>query len=524
MIGGRGRDVRPRLFLLSGRECGLTVLELRDLSKRYGVTQAVKSVSLTARPGSVLGLVGENGAGKSSVIKMLAGVEQPSAGTIALDGRALTIRDTNDALRHGIASVFQELTVLRSLTVQQNLLLTNGPRHSWRSIDQRAGRHLAANILAQYDLPLPVTMPVRELPLGAQQMLEIVRAVERRPAVLLLDEATSALGAHEVQWLVRLVERLRGQGTIILFISHRWDEIVRFCTHVAIMRNGELVGEAETATLSEAEAIRQMTGHSFAASFPPKPAASEDVVLRARNLRSAVLRGVSFDLHRGEVLGLGGLVGQGQGALLEALFGVHALRSGQLELGDAALYLSGPRAAIRTGIAYVPQDRKTEGLLLSKSISVNMTLPILRHLSGMAGLIDRRRERDLVADAIARFSVEAQSGDDVVRTLSGGNQQKVLLEKWLQTRPRVLLLNDVTRGVDIGTKLQIYRAIVGCAEQGVAVVLYSTDTLELTGLAHRVLVFKEGVVNQSLTGAAVTSEGIVRASLVREGSDVVAMA
>jgi len=498
------------------------MLELRDLSKRYGVTQAVRSVSLTARPGSVLGLVGENGAGKSSVIKMLAGVEQPSAGTMLLDGRPLMLRDTNEALRHGIASVFQELTVLRSLSVQQNLLLTGGPMHAWRSLDQRAGRRLAETILRTHELQVPVDLPVRALPLGAQQMLEIVRAVERRPAVLLLDEATSALGAHEVEWLVRLVERLAKQGTIVLFISHRWDEIVRFCTHVAIMRNGELVGEAETATLPEAEAIRLMTGHSFAASFPAKPVAGAEVVLSVRNLHSAVLRGVSFDLRRGEVLGLGGLVGQGQGALLEALFGAHPLRSGTLDLGGVTLHPSGPAAAIRAGLAYVPQDRKTEGLLLSKSVSVNMTLAILSRLSGVAGLVDRRREQALVDAAIARFHIEARSPRDAVRTLSGGNQQKVLLEKWLQTGPRVLLLNDVTRGVDIGTKLQIYRAIADCAAQGVAVILYSTDTLELMGLAHRVLVFKEGSVNQSLEGEEITSEGIVRASLVREASHAMA--
>lgn len=496
------------------------MLTLHDLSKRYGVTQAVKSLNLGARPGAVLGLVGENGAGKSSVIKMIAGVEQPTAGRIALDGKPLALRDTNDALRHGIASVFQELTLLRALSVQDNLLLTNAPRHPWGSLNQRAGRTLAAAILQRYQLTFPPDLPVHALPLGAQQMLEIVRAVERRPRVLLLDEATSALGAHEVDWLVQLVERLRESGTIVLFISHRWDEVVRFSTHVAIMRNGELVGESETGALSESEAIRLMTGESFDASFPPRPAAGDDVLLRVRNLHSAVLRGVSFELRRGEVLGLGGLVGQGQGALLEALFGVHPLRGGSLELAGHTLRLAGPAAAIRAGFAYVPQERKTEGLLLDKSISVNMTLTILRRLAGTAGIVDRRREQALVAAAMDRFAIEARGPKDRVQTLSGGNQQKVLLEKWLLTRPSVLLLNDVTRGVDIGTKLQIYRAIADCAAQGVAVILYSTDTMELVGLAHRVLVFKEGQVNQALAGDGITSEQIVRASLVRGGIDV----
>lgn len=496
-----------------------TVLVLHNLSKRYGVTQAVKSVSLTARPGSVLGLVGENGAGKSSVIKMIAGVEPPSAGHVTLDGAKLTLRDTGDALRHGVVSVFQELTLLRSLTVQDNLLLTSGPRHPWRSLNHREGRKVANEVLRRYELTMAPDAPVRTLPLGEQQMLEIVRAVERRPKVLLLDEATSALGAREVEWLVQLVERLRQEGTIVVFISHRWDEIARFCTDVAVMRNGELVGEADTKTMSESEAIRLMTGQSFEASFPVRFPAGDEMVLRARNLHSATLRGVSFELSRGEVLGLGGLVGQGQGALLETLFGAHSVRDGSIEMAGKVLRIADPSAAMRAGLAYVPQERKTEGLLLDKSITVNMTLSILRRLSGFAGLINRRRERPLVAEAIERFHIEARSAQDQLRTLSGGNQQKVLLEKWLQTQPQVLLLNDVTRGVDIGTKLQIYAAVVAFAAQGGAVILYSTDTLELMGLAHRVLVFKEGQVNRSLVGDAITSEEIVRASLVRGGAD-----
>ncbi len=495
------------------------MLVLNNLTKRFGGTQAVKSVSLTARPGSVLGLVGENGAGKSSVIKMIAGVVQPSAGHVELDGKRLLLRDSHDALRHGIASVFQELTLLKSLTVQENLLLTGGPRHVWRSLNRREGRKVASEVLRRYELTLEPDTAVGTLPLGAQQMLEIVRAVERKPKVLLLDEATSALGAHEVEWLIRLVERLRNEGTIVLFISHRWDEIVRFCTHVAVMRNGELVGEADTQTLSEAEAIRLMTGQSFEASFPTRAFAGSALALSARNLQSTVLRDVSFEVRRGEVLGLGGLVGQGQGALLEALFGAHALEGGTIEIAGRPLRIANPAAAIRAGLAYVPQERKTEGLLLDKSIKVNMTLSVLRRIAGIAGLLNRGAEETLVAGAIERFHIEARSAQDRVQTLSGGNQQKVLLEKWLQTRPAVLLLNDVTRGVDIGTKLQIYGAIAACAAQGTAVILYSTDTLELVGLAHRVLVFKEGRVNQSLVGDAITSEEIVRASLVRGEAD-----
>lgn len=458
---------------------GRAILTLRNIDKRFGATHAVRSVSFEATPGTVLGLVGENGAGKSTVIKMLSGVLRPDRGEITLNGRPILLRSAADALHHGIASVFQELTLVRSLTVEQNLLLTDAPRHPWGSLARRRGHARALQILERHRLPIPPHAPVGRLHLGEQQMLEIVRAVERKPAVLLLDEATSALGEHEVEWLVALVDRLRGEGTIVLFISHRWDEITRFCTRVAVMRNGELVGLSDTASLGEEEAIALMTGQSFEASFPNRPAVGNSVVLRARHLQSAMLHDVSLDLHHGEILGLGGLVGQGQGTLLEALFGGHSLRAGSVTIDGRPLAKPAPPRAIAAGIAYVPQERKTEGLLLSKTVGTNMTLAILRRLTGWLGLVNRPEEGRIVDAAITKFQIRARSGQESIRDLSGGNQQKVLLQKWLLTKPRVLLLNDVTRGVDIATKLQIYELIADIAAHGVAVLWYSTDTLEL---------------------------------------------
>jgi ribose transport system ATP-binding protein len=496
------------------------MLVFQDIDKRFGATHAVKSVSLTALPGTVLALAGENGAGKSTLIKMLSGVMRPDSGAITLDGHAVALGSVAEARQHGIASAFQELTLIPSLSVERNLFIDDAPRTILGTIDRKALRRNALDVLTRYDLAVRPDAIVSDLPLGQQQQVEIVRAIKIKPRVLLLDEATSALSAHEVSWLRNLTEQLRENNTIVLFISHRWDEIVLFCNRVAVMRNGELVGEAETAQLSEDDAIRLMTGRSFHAAFPDKPLPLNETALEAEGLTSLALHNINLQVKRGEILGLGGLVGQGQGALLEALFGAHPIDAGHIRFGDRLVGPGfDPRRAISLGAAYVPQERKSEGLLLDKSIAANATLAVLSRLCSALGIIDKGKERRMVDKAMADLAVRARSAQEPVGNLSGGNQQKILLQKWLFTNPRVLLLNDVTRGVDISTKLQIFEIVAKIAQQGVAVIWYSTDTLELVGLAHRVLVMLDGRINAELKGDSITSENIVRAAITREAVD-----
>jgi ABC-type sugar transport system ATPase subunit len=314
---------------------------------------------------------------------------------------------------------------------------------------------------------------------------------------------------------MRLVQRLKADGAIVLFISHRWDEVVAFCDRVAVLRNGELVGVAATAELDEAEAGRLMTGHAVSeGGFPAKSAALAETALSATGLASAVLRGVSLDLKRGEILGLGGLVGQGQGHLLEALFGAHRLDAGEIMVEGTRLMHPTPRRAMAAGLAYVPQERKTQGLLLGKSVGQNLTLATLDKLRTLFGLVGGGDERSIVDAAIARENIRTRGGSEPIRNLSGGNQQKVLLERWLLTRPAILLLNDVTRGVDIGTKRHIYEIVAGIAREGVGIIWYSTDARELVGVAHRVLVLHGGRIAAELTGAALTASGIVEAAVL----------
>jgi ribose transport system ATP-binding protein len=495
------------------------MLSLIAIEKSFGATRAVKAVTLDAAPGTVLGLAGENGAGKSTLIKIVSGAVLPDQGDMTLDGKPIAPRGANEAIGLGVSSVFQELTLVRELTVERNLLLTSAPTTAWGSIDRRRTRRAAQEILSHYDLDIDPAANVGDLPLGCQQMLEIVRAMARRPRVLLLDEATSALGASEVAWLADLVARLRDAGAIVLFISHRWDEVVRFCNRVAILRNGQLVSVADTADVSEDEAVRLMTGQNAVEStFPDKLHSNDAVTLAAKGLNSLVLRGVSIEVKKGEILGLGGLVGQGQGSLLESLFGAQNLTEGAISVGGRRIERLTPRRAIAAGLAYVPQERKSEGLLFAKSVAVNMTYAILRKLRSVCGLLAPRDECERVRSAIIRAQIHTRGGAELVRNLSGGNQQKVLLEKWLLTKPSILLLNDVTRGVDIGTKRHIYALIAEIARSGVAVIWYSTDARELVGVVHRVIVMLQGRVNVELTGADVTVDRIVRASVVYASS------
>lgn len=495
------------------------MLAFREIDKRFGATHAVKGVTIEVQEGSVLGLVGENGAGKSTLIKIASGVLKADGGQIELDNAPVLMHHPHDALSHGIVSVFQELTLVGQLTVEQNLFLLDQPRTRWGTIDRRRLRQQCNEVLARYQLSIRPADRVSDLPLGQQQMLEIVRAAQREPRVLLLDEATSALGQREVEWLIALVRRMRDAGRIVLFISHRWDEVTEFSDRVAVMRNGGLVTVAATGDMTQDLAVKLMTGRSIEATFPSKPASRTGQRLRVENIGSAVLHEVSLTLAPGEIVGLGGLVGQGQDLLLESLFGVHPLKHGSVQLDHRPLRIRGPEDAIAAGIAYVPQERKSEGLFLHKSIAFNMTYSILRRLTGPLGLVSRERERSIVGESMETLKIRARSGSSVISELSGGNQQKVLLQKWLLTKPAVLLLNDVTRGVDIGTKIQIYNVINDIARHGVSILIYSTDTMELVELANRVLVMVEGRIARELSAGDLTAEAIVRAAIGQRGGD-----
>ncbi|HLI90719.1 MAG TPA: sugar ABC transporter ATP-binding protein [Ktedonobacteraceae bacterium] len=491
----------------------MTSIEGVAISKSFGGVRALNHTSFAADAGEVHALVGENGAGKSTMIKILSGILRPDSGTIRVQGRETTLDSPQVALRLGIGTIFQELTLMPYMTVAENLLIGREPRSggliSHSGLDMKAHELLDEAGISGIE-PLEL---VANLSLSQRQIVEIIKVVSRRPRILFMDEPTSALAEQEVAWLFGLVRKLREQGTCIVFTSHRWNEIKDIADRITIFRNGENVGTYTAADLSEQEAVERMTGRKLEMLYP-EPITLEDPapILHVEGLSAPALHGISLTVHQGEVLGVGGLAGQGQRELFLTLFGVRHARSGTIQIGGKAVRINNPRDAIRHGLALIPEDRKTEGLLLPLPVRQNLTLPILGRLA-RSGFIRRQQETDLVQAMIQELAVRTPTSDQPVGALSGGNQQKVLIGRWLLTRSRVLLLYDITRGVDVATKHDIYELIRRLCQEGHAILFYSTDTEEMAHLCHRVLVMREGKIIDELHGPNIAPEAIVAASL-----------
>ncbi len=488
-------------------------IEGNDISKSFGGVQALRAASFAADEGEVHALVGENGAGKSTMIKILSGLFRPDKGQVRMQGREITLDSPQAALRVGIGTVFQELTLLPYMTVAENLLLGREPRSG--GLIRRAAMPAAARALLD-DAGVAGIEPLElivNLSLGQRQIVEIIKTVSRRPRILCMDEPTSALAAREVAWLFGVIKALRDRGTCVVFTSHRWNEITSIADRITVFRNGENVGTYAARELSEGQAVEHMTGRQLDMLYPdPTPLADAAPVLSVHNLAGVGLHEVSLTARPGEVLGIGGLAGQGQRELLLTLFGVNRATAGTIAIEGEAVRLGNPREAIRRGIALIPEDRKTEGLLLPLSIRQNLTLPILGRLA-RGGFVRRRREADLVRGMVSELAVRTPSASQPVGALSGGNQQKVLIGRWLLTEARILLLYDITRGVDVATKHDIYELMRHLSARGHTILFYSTDTEEMAHVCHRVLVMREGRIVDELAGPHIAPEAIVAAAI-----------
>jgi ribose transport system ATP-binding protein len=430
-----------------------------------------------------------------------------------MQGREISLESPQAALRLGIGTIFQELTLFPAMTVAENLLMGREMRTAGL-INRGATAAVVRDLLQEYGVtgiePLEL---IANLSLAQRQMVEIIKVVSRHPQILFMDEPTSALAEQEVAWLFALVRKLRDEGTCIVFTSHRWNEIKDIANRITIFRNGENAGTYEATALSEHEAVERMTGRKLEMLYPdPVPLQERVPMLEVRDLSGANLHDIALTVHKGEVLGIGGLAGQGQRDLLQTLFGIYAAHSGTILLQGKEARIGNPREAIRRGIAFIPEDRKTEGLLLPLPVRQNLTLPILGRLA-QSGFIRRRQEEDLIRSMINALAIRTPDSDQPVGLLSGGNQQKVLIGRWLLTQARIFLLYDITRGVDVATKHDIYELIHRLSEQGHAILLYSTDTEEMAHLCHRVLVMREGRIADELDGPHIAPEAIVAASL-----------
>ena len=494
-------------------------LELIDVSKRYGGVRALERARFACESGRVHALLGENGAGKSTLIKMMAGVVQPDEGRILLDGQERRFAHPMDAARAGIACIFQELSLMPDLSVADNICIANPPKR-FGLIDNRAQRRIAEAALARAGADdIHPLAPVGSLSLSRRQMVEIAKALAREPKILILDEATSALTAADVRRVFALLKRLRDEGLAIVYISHRMHEISELADDCSVFRNGRHVATYAAGSKTDAETVELMIGREVSHAYPPKPAAARAgdaaPALEVRRLSwGSRLHDIDLAVRAGEIVGLGGLDGQGQREFFFALFGVLRGVGGEIRVEGRRVASRAPADAKRAavGIALVPEDRKTDGLLLPMSVRDNLSLAALDRLSRL-GVIRTADEARATAEVTAQLAIKCPDAGDAVGTLSGGNQQKVVIAKWLLNAPRIILLNDPTRGIDVGTKQEIYALLRRLADAGAAVLLYSTDYAELIGCCDRVGVFFDGRIVRWLEGETLTERALVASAL-----------
>jgi rhamnose transport system ATP-binding protein len=488
------------------------VLELSHVVKTFGPVVALADGTLAVHGGSIHALIGENGAGKSTVVKIVAGVYQRDSGDLRLGGESVDFRSTADSKAAGVAVIYQEPTLFPDLSVAENLFMGRQPRNRFGSIDRRAMRDEAVRLFSGLGVRIDPDRPALGLSIADQQIIEIAKAISLEARVLIMDEPTAALSGVEVERLFTVARRLRDEGRALVFISHRFDEIFALCDTITVMRDGSYVSTDAVADVTAAEIVNRMVGRDVEQLFPKTEGEVGETLLQVEHLtRAGVFDDVSFSVRAGEIVGFAGLVGAGRTEVLRAVFGVDAYDAGSVLLLGRPLPKRNPRAAIRAGMGLVPEDRRKQGLIVDMSISRNLTL-VIRDRLAKAGLLASASEYESAGGWAGRLQVKAGSLDSEGGTLSGGNQQKIVLAKWLATGPKLLVVDEPTRGIDVGTKAEVHRLLDELAHQGLGIVMISSELPEVLGMSDRVYVMREGRVTAELSRAEATSETVMTAA------------
>ncbi len=488
------------------------VLQMNHISKRFDTTQALDDVSLNLYPGEIHALLGENGAGKSTLIKIMTGIYQPDEGELLLDNKPIRMSSSVEAQGYGIAAIYQEPMVFPDLNVAENIFITHRNRGlvmDWNKLYRDADA-----ILAQLGVKLDVRMQARGLTLAAQQTVEIAKAISLKVRVLIMDEPTASLSAHEVRQLFKLVYSLRDQGVSILFISHRMEEVFEIADRVTVFRDGKRISTLPRSQVTQESCIQDMVGRKVEEFFVKSTAERGDLLLTAQNLgHKGVFEGLSFDVFRGEVLGFAGLVGSGRTDVGLALFGIEPAEIGELIYMGKAEKIRSPEQALRLGIAYMTEDRRQIGLTMTMSITSNISLPMLHQYLSSLGLVKHDQETQTAEHFRERLAIRTTNVEQQVGLLSGGNQQKVMLSKWLNARPQLLILDEPTRGIDVGAKAEVHQLINELAAQGLSIILISSDMPEVIAMSDRILVMREGRQMGIFTREEATQEMILTAAM-----------
>ncbi len=495
------------------------ILEMSHISKTFPGVQALQDVSLSLFAGEVLAVVGENGAGKSTLIKILSGVYGPDTGEVSLQGRKVSLRGPKDAMDRGINTIYQETSLVQEITVAENIFLGRQPAARGGRIDWKSMLASAREIMERLSIPLAPSALVSALSAAQQQLVEIAKAFSRDAKIIIMDEPTASLTAEDTENLFGIIRTITQAGTAVIYISHRLKEIFQIADRVMVLRDGRTVTVSGVKETTEGEIVRNMVGRDIGNLFGEASyKAGEKVILEVKGLtRRGAYRDISFELHEGEILGLSGLVGAGRSEIVRGIFGLDPADSGDVMLDGGRLALGKPGAALRRGIAFVSEDRRLESIIQGFSVRANVTILLLARVLSRLGLINRRRENALAARYVKEFNVKTPSLEQLVMNLSGGNQQKVALAKCLSTAPRVLILDEPTKGIDVGAKKEIHTLVKELANKGVSILLVSSELPEIIGMCHRAAVIREGALVRVFGKDELTEEGLIAAAVGHAG-------
>ena len=493
-----------------------TCLELDGITVSFPGVRALDRVSLEVHSGEVHGLMGENGAGKSTLLKVLSGVNQPETGTLRLNGVTRRFAGTRAAIDAGIAIIYQELHLVPELTVAENLMLGQLPNR-FGVVDERALVERATVELKRLGEHIDPRTPIKHLSIGQRQMIEIGKALMRDARVIAFDEPTSSLSARETENLFRIINALRAEGRAIIYVTHRMEEVDALCDRVTVFRDGKCIRTFESiAGVDRNELIAAMVGRPIADVYGYRPRGAGGILLEAKGLMGPGLaEPASFTARRSEIVGFFGLVGAGRSELMKLIYGATRASAGHVELGGKRVHFASPRDAVRAGLALCPEDRKHEGIVAVASVADNLNLSVRRHFSRAGFLLDIKHERTLTQDYIRKLGIKTRDGETAIGTLSGGNQQKVILSRWLAERIEVFLMDEPTRGIDVGARAEIYHLLYGLAEAGRCVLMVSSDLAEVIGVADRIIVMREGRIVGNLPKAEAVPDELIKMALPR---------
>src|SRR3984893_6426290 len=491
-------------------------IELLDIHKSFGSTRVLEGVSLSLLPGEVHSLMGENGAGKSTLVKIMAGLHLADKGAVRINGQEVLFRSPSQAQQAGVSVIYQEPTLFRDLSIAENVFMHRQPKTAYGWIDYAEMSRAVSQHLKQLGVSLRPEDPVLGLSIADQQIVEIIKSLTFEAKVLIMDEPTAALSLEEVKRLFQVVERLRTKGVALMFVSHRLEEVFSISQRVTVMRDGRVVGSGPLEEWSTDEVIRKMVGRSLEGLYPKEKVEPGKVVLRVRDLRRAgVFKGISFEVKKGEIVCLAGLVGAGRSEVARAIFGIDPLASGEVLIGEKSLINHTPQSAMAAGIGLVPEDRQQQGMVMDMTVMRKATLTIVRQVRHL-GLVSIEKERDIAALWTQRMQLKGHI-EEPANILSGGNQQKVVLAKWLATQPKLLIVDEPTRGVDVGAKSEVHRTISQLAKEGMAIIMISSDLPEVIGMGDRVLVMHEGKLTVELARSEANEEAIMFAATGQTG-------